>query len=93
MSLRTRLRVGSIKVTLGGLPNDMLVLRDGSSLSGDVLSMTIDSITIRVDGTDQKLDRNRVSKMFLVERIVSQPVPAAEGPKATPSAKSQPPQR
>lgn len=81
---------GSIKVTLGGLPNDVLVLRDGSSLSGDVLSMTIDSITIRVEGIDQKLDRNRVSKMFLVERIVSQPVPAVETPaKAIPTAKSQ----
>jgi hypothetical protein len=71
---------GSIKVTLGGLSSDLVVLRDGSSLTGDILSMTIDSITIRVEGKDQKLERNRVSKMFLVERTVSQPAPNPQTP-------------
>ena len=60
---------GSIKITLGGLPNDVVNLRDGSSLSGDVMSMDLDSIVIRVDGKDQKIDRNQVNKIFLVERI------------------------
>jgi hypothetical protein len=68
---------GSIKVTLGGLSSDVVVLRDGSNLTGDVIAMTIDSITLRVDGKEQKLDRNLVSKMFLVERIVNKPTPAA----------------
>ena len=78
---------GSIKVTLGGLSNDLLILRDGTSLSGDILSMTIDSITIRVDGKDRKLDRNLVGKMFLVERIITQPTTAksAKAPASTPS--------
>jgi hypothetical protein len=81
---------GSIKVTLGGLPNDVVVLRDGSSLSGDVLSMTIDSITLSVDGKEQKLDRNLVSKMFLVERVVSKPTPpATKTAKQAMSVKSQ----
>ncbi|MGA7687569.1 MAG: PEGA domain-containing protein [Terriglobales bacterium] len=61
---------GSIKVTLGGLSNDVIALRDGTSLTGDILSMSLESITIRVDGKDQKVDRNLVSKMFLVERII-----------------------
>ena len=60
---------GSIKITLGGLPNDVVNLRDGSSLSGDLMSMDLDSIVIRVDGKDQKIDRNQVNKIFLVERI------------------------
>ena len=73
---------GSIKVTLGGLANDVLVLRDGTSLTGDILSMTLESITIRVDGKDQKLDRNQVAKMFLVERI-TQPTTAKSAKTAT----------
>ncbi len=74
---------GSIKVTLGGLSNDVVVLRDGTNLTGDVLSMTLESITIRVDGKDQKIDRNLVGKMFLVERIITQP--AAKSAKNAPS--------
>jgi hypothetical protein len=34
---------GSIKITLAGLANDVVNLRDGSSLSGDVMSMDLDS--------------------------------------------------
>jgi hypothetical protein len=62
---------GSIKITLAGLANDVVNLRDGSSLSGDVMSMDLDSIVVRVDGKDQKIDRNQVNKMFLVERILT----------------------
>ncbi len=62
---------GSIKITLAGLANDVVNLRDGSSLSGDVMSMDLDSIVIRVDGKDQKIDRNQVNKIYLVERIVT----------------------
>lgn len=73
---------GSVKITLGGLANDVVQLRDGSSLNGDVMSMDLDSIVIRVDGKDQKLDRNQVGKMFLVERILTHV--------ATPQAESKP---
>jgi len=62
---------GSIKVTLAGLPNDVVNLRNGSSLNGDVMSMDLDSVVIRVDGKDQKIDRNQVNKIFLVERILT----------------------
>jgi hypothetical protein len=62
---------GSVKITLAGLANDVVNLRDGSSLTGDVMSMDLDSIVIRVDGKDQKIDRNQVNKIFLVERILT----------------------
>jgi hypothetical protein len=59
---------GSITITLGGLSNDSLELRDGSTLTGDVMSMTLEKIVIDVNGQRQTLDRNRVKKIFLVER-------------------------
>ena len=62
---------GSIKITLAGLANDVVNLRDGSSLNGDVMSMDLDSVVIRVDGKDQKIERNQVNKIFLVERILT----------------------
>jgi hypothetical protein len=66
---------GSIKITLAGLANDVVNLRDGSSLIGDVMSMNLDSVVIRVDGKDQKIDRNQVNKIFLVERILTHVAP------------------
>jgi hypothetical protein len=69
---------GSIKITLAGLANDVVNLRDGSSLNGDVMSMDLDSIVIRVDGKDKKVARNQVNKIFLVERILTHvPSPTA----------------
>jgi PEGA domain len=62
---------GSITITLGGLSNDSLELRDGSTLTGDVMSMTLEKIVIDVNGQRQMLDRNRVKKIFLVERAVT----------------------
>jgi hypothetical protein len=67
---------GSITITLGGLSNDSLELRDGSTITGDVMSMTLEKIVIDVNGQRQTLDRNRVKKIFLVERIVTNTAPA-----------------
>ena len=70
---------GSIKITLAGLANDVVSLRDGTSLNGDVMSMDLDSIVIRADGKDQKIERNQVNKIFLVERIITHvPAPDAQ---------------
>jgi hypothetical protein len=77
---------GSIKISLAGLANDVVQMRDGSNLSGDVLTMTLDSIVIRMNGEDKKLDRNQVSKIFLVERTVTH----TEGIPEPASGKSQP---
>jgi hypothetical protein len=62
---------GSITITLAGLSNDSLELRDGSTIAGDVMSMTLEKIVIDVNGQRQTLDRNRVKKIFLVERTVT----------------------
>ena len=62
---------GSITITLGGLTDDTIELRDGSILTASVLSMTLESVVIEVNGQRQTLDRNRVKKIFLVERTVT----------------------
>src|ERR1700722_19804807 len=59
---------GSITVDLGGMSQDAVELRDGTNILGDVLAITMTSVTIRVNGVDQILDRNRVKKILLVER-------------------------
>jgi len=65
---------GSMTITLGGLANDTVELRDGSILMGDVISMTLESVVIKVNGQDQTFDRNKIRKMFLVERITTHTV-------------------
>jgi hypothetical protein len=73
---------GSVSFELGGLSKDTVELRDGTIVLGDVLAMSMSAVTVRVDGKDQKLDRNQVRKIILVERItteqpaVTQPAPA-----------------
>lgn len=73
---------GSISFELGGLSKDTLEFRDGSTVLGDVISMSLTEIVVKTDGKDQKYERNRVKKMILVERIVEQK------PTAAPSATS-----
>ncbi len=78
---------GSITITLGGLTEDTVELRDGSILTGEVLSMSLESVVVDINGQAQSFDRNRIKKIFLVERIVTHPEPpAASHPKKqTPS--------
>jgi hypothetical protein len=66
---------GSITFELGGLSRDTVELRDGTVLLGDVLSMSMTEVKIRVAGQDQTYDRNRVKKIMLVEReVIREPV-------------------
>ncbi len=67
---------GSISFELGGMTADMLELRDGTTVLGDVMSMSMSAVVVRVEGKDQKYDRNQVKKIILVERITAQPVTA-----------------
>jgi hypothetical protein len=71
---------GSITITLGGLSDDSIELRDGSIITGGVMSMTLEKVVIEVNGQPQTLDRNSVKKIFLVERIVTHPGSAAQSP-------------
>jgi len=74
---------GSISMELGGLSRDTVELRDGSMVLGDVISMSMTEVVVRVDGKDQAIDRNQVKKIMLVERIITQQ-PAVAVPAATP---------
>jgi len=80
---------GSITITLGGLTNDTVELRDGSIITGDVLSMTMQSVIININGMGQTFERNRIKKIFLVERIVTPPA-ASQTPAKQHDASSTP---
>lgn len=71
---------GSITITLGGLANDTIELRDGSILMGDVISMNLESVVIGIHGNQQTIDRNKIKKIFLVERVVTHTVIGSETP-------------
>jgi hypothetical protein len=77
---------GSITVELGGLSRDTVELRDGSVVLGDVISVSVTQVLVRVDGKEQTYDRNLVKKIMLVEREViqqpplTQPVPTQPHP-------------
>ena len=72
---------GSITFELGGLAEDNVELRDGSVLKGDVLSVSMTQVQVRVNGKDQTYDRNQVRKIILVQR---ESVPqASPAPSAT----------
>jgi hypothetical protein len=71
---------GSITVTLGGLTDDVIELRDGSIITGGVMSMTLEKVVIEVNGGQQTLDRNLVKKIFLVERIITHTETASPSP-------------
>jgi hypothetical protein len=63
---------GSITVELGGMLHDTVQLRDGSVLTGDVESLSATTMEIRIAGTIQKLDRNQISRILLIQREVVQ---------------------
>jgi PEGA domain len=59
---------GSVSYELGVLAHDTVELRDGSVLVCDVESMSATEVVMRVDGAIQKVDRNHIKRMLLVER-------------------------
>ena len=62
---------GSITFELGGLAADTVELRNGMVLLGDVVSLSMNSIVIRIDGVDKTYDRNQINKIMLVQRVTS----------------------
>jgi hypothetical protein len=64
---------GSVSFELGGLSQDTLELRDGTTVLGDVLSMSMTTVVMRIEGKEQKYDRNQVKKIMLVERLATPP--------------------
>jgi hypothetical protein len=59
---------GSVSFELGTSAHDTIELRDGSVLTGDLVSVSGMEIVIKVGGTDQRLNRNQVKRILLVER-------------------------
>lgn len=59
---------GSISYELGTSAHDTIELRDGTVLTGDLLSVTATDVTIRVAGAAQRFDRNQIKRILLVER-------------------------
>lgn len=63
---------GSITFELGGLSRDNVELRNGTVVEGDVMSLTMTDVVVRVAGKDQTYPRNQVQKIILVERIATE---------------------
>jgi hypothetical protein len=59
---------GSVSYELGTSAHDTLELRDGSVLTGDVESMSATEVVVRVAGTDQRISRNQVKRIVLIQR-------------------------
>ncbi|MGA7288062.1 MAG: hypothetical protein WBX02_08205, partial [Terriglobales bacterium] len=59
---------GSVSYELGTSSHDTVELRDGSVLSGDLVSVSGMEIRVRVAGTIETLDRNKVKRILLTER-------------------------
>jgi hypothetical protein len=59
---------GSVSYELGTSTHDTVELRDGTVLSGDLVAVSGMEVRVRVAGTIQSLDRNKVKRILLTER-------------------------
>jgi hypothetical protein len=59
---------GSVSYELGSAARDTIELRDGSILSGDVISVSGMQIEVRIGGNVQSFDRNQVKRILFTER-------------------------
>ena len=74
---------GSVSYELGTASFDSIELRDGSVLTGDVVSITGMDVAIRVAGVEQHLDRNKIKRILFTHRqppAPNLPPPAAPNP-------------
>lgn len=59
---------GNVSYDLGVAAHDTIELRDGSVLTGDLLSITATEVTVQIGGTAQTLNRNLVKRISLTQR-------------------------
>ncbi len=59
---------GTVSFELGTSSHDTVELRDGSTLTCDIESMDATTVTIRIGGQMQALQRNQVKRILLVQR-------------------------
>ncbi len=64
---------GTMSYELGASVFDSIELRDGSVLNGDLVSISGMDVEIRVGGSIQHIDRNKIKRIMLVQREA--PVP------------------
>lgn len=60
---------GGVTLELGSLSRDTLELRDGTSVSGDLIAVTANDVQILVGGKKQTYERNLVKRILLVQRV------------------------
>lgn len=70
---------GTVNYELGAAAFDSIELRDGSVVNGDLVSISGMNVDIRVGGTIQHFDRNKIKRVMLVQRDA----PVANLPTAT----------
>jgi len=63
---------GSVSFELGTSAHDTVELRDGNVLTGDLVSLSGSEVVVRVGGIEQRLDRNLVKRILLVQRRAEQ---------------------
>ena len=74
---------GTVSYELGASAMDSIVLRDGSVLNGDLVSISGMDVEIRVGGSFQHVDRNKIKQVLLVERQA--PAPDVPPPASAPN--------
>ncbi|MBI2677418.1 MAG: PEGA domain-containing protein [Candidatus Koribacter versatilis] len=72
---------GMVTYELGGLSYDTVELRDGSTITGDVISIDGAQVVVRVGGELRPYERNRVKRILLGEREAADQPTAATPPK------------
>lgn len=64
---------GSVSFDLSTSSHDTIELRDGSVVTGDLESISGMEVVVKVGGVEQKLDRNQIKRIILVQREPSGP--------------------
>ena len=59
---------GSVSYELGSAAHDTIEMRDGSVLTGDLVSVSGMQVQIRIGGNNQTFDRNQIKRITLTER-------------------------
>src|SRR5262249_22760169 len=65
---RDQLSGASVTYELGTSAHDTIELRDGTTIAGDVDSVSGMDVTVRVGGTPQHYDRNQIKRILFTER-------------------------
>jgi hypothetical protein len=63
----------NISYEMGTSAHDTIELRDGTVLSGDLLSVSATDVVVKVGGNAETLTRNQVKRILLVQREASAP--------------------